>query len=1221
MMNRPHAANFRPFVFKDAVELLNGKSSQIIDVSDLVSTAAILTAGVAGAPGAFSLLGPKNALVKACEQLQGRIPSEVSGSSGIDKTRLLVAAHSILVITSFFDAASLIQEHIPEAEVKLTGKEELQVAVRDKAGAKLHNLVDFLMSSEIPYPKPELVPGQLQDHLGAFYGDLSGSLTKYCKGLRFWDSLDDRTRGEVEHYFEEDLPGLALVGYQDSLRKLASQVHEFEIWLNQLVAQGIVASVRDQGAVSSEKLDVLLAGQRQASQQFHDLQSFLRRVAPEPQVLSASTPDLLRKIYAENQLSLVPSDVSRLNGASGAYIPSLSELYIEPPFKLATGRSQANVSKEEWWTTVEPRNCIDDFFSAYLTTSPAAFTSPLLVLGHPGSGKSSLTRVLAARLPETRYVPIRVELRRVTPSRGLEVQIEEYLSTLLGRTTTWSEFRQATDLTPVIFLDGLDELIQASEERQADYLERVELFQQRELAYGGIYVIVTSRTVVADQTRIPPNTIVLKIDDFGAPEISAFVETWNHLNRKYFEEAGIRELPNELPREVVQLAGQPLLLLLLALLDADSNVLQSDVNTRTKASTYRQILTTFIGREVLKHRPKMANNEADLAIQSELLKLSYVALGMFNRGAQMVSARQVTEDLTALAANAADVDHMDSVHKLLGRFFFVHQAQSNSPEGLQNAYEFLHSTFGEYLVAHLAHEVLTEVHNDARRISQARFASVRDADQWASILFAFQPLSQRLQVLEFFAELSMESPCSGDMSELLITLATERLEARGDHMSLQRLYRPSDLTHSAMLATYTCNLILMACCFRWDDKAKLVGRRTIVPTVRGWDSLVYFWKSQLESSAWAQLCQVLWARSSASLPLTAGSSQDVEIGLAFLAPARTSIYHLTPISRIEGTSAESLQMVLTETSTAEQSRQLLSGDTSYGPPGLVSANLRIHFLLFGNVRVVFDVDDLLAQLQNPSLKVVPTDLVDPALTLLIEEPRCLPWLTRHLRSIFASPLIDQLRVPTLKQLIEVVFLNPPEDLGLLALIIDVLVDAGIGHGTYRLIDMAVPSRNRAEFLKAHPGFALRFAVALARGGLHWEPDNSNWSQLVTHTPLIGLYDEDVAAPLLAVTLARNHNLHNWGTSRGITEASELPGTVLRQMPIDDALFLIRCGSRDPKDGVDKVRRFSGAWVDAHRGVREKRIENLVEAIRRLSQHLPISLQTAIDTLTRTPAAD
>lgn len=101
MTNRPHAANARPFVYKDAVELLEGKSTSLSGVGDRLATATILTAGVAGLPGAFTLLGPKNELVKMGERLQSRIPREVSGSRGIDRTLLLAAAHSVLVITSF----------------------------------------------------------------------------------------------------------------------------------------------------------------------------------------------------------------------------------------------------------------------------------------------------------------------------------------------------------------------------------------------------------------------------------------------------------------------------------------------------------------------------------------------------------------------------------------------------------------------------------------------------------------------------------------------------------------------------------------------------------------------------------------------------------------------------------------------------------------------------------------------------------------------------------------------------------------------------------------------------------------------------------------------------------------------------------------------------------------------------------------------------------------
>ncbi|NVM96168.1 AAA family ATPase, partial [Arthrobacter wenxiniae] len=973
MTNRPHAANSRPFVFSDAVELLNGKSNSAINISDRVATAAILTAGVAGAPGAFSLLAPKNALVEFGKQLQERIPNEISGSHGIGRTQRIVAAHSILVITSFFDAAALIQTQVPGAKFKLTGKEELQVAVRDKAGAKLGNLVEYLLNTEIPYPKPELAFGEIDNQLVIFYEQVAASLSLYCKGLRFWDDLDDRERRSVEYYIEQAAPKTALVLYKEGLRKLANEVHEFEIWLNEFTTRGIQVSFQTQGEATLGKLDAVIAAQHEASQQFEEFRRYLQRVAPETKDTTEGAYDLIRMIESVNQIALTPPDVARMRGDSGASIPRLSELYIEPPFKVVTGRSQINVSREDWWTTIDPRHDIDDFFGAYLTTSPTAFTSPLLVLGHPGSGKSSLTRVLADRLSNTSFVAIRVELRRVTPSQAIEVQIEEGLHSLLGRATTWKDFRQATHLTPVVFLDGLDELIQASDEKQTDYLEQVQLFQQRELSSGGVYVIVTSRTVVADQTRIPPDSIVLKIDDFGDSEISSFVDKWNTLNREYFDKSGVRPLPAKLPVEVAQLAGQPLLLLLLALLDSDSNALQSDLSTRTKASTYRQILVTFIRRELLKHQPKMDDDEVANEIQSELLRLSYIALGMFNRGVQMVSARQVSVDLAALS-NQSDVGNAgDSVQKVLGRFFFVHQAQSKSPDGLQTAYEFLHSTFGEYLVAHLAYEVVKEVQHEAERMAHARFSVASNVDQWASTLFAFQALSQRTQILEFFAELAAESAVQMDISLLLVGLAISRLNAGGDDMAMQVPYHPIEATISSRLSTYTCNLILLACCMTRKNEGDSDGMRNFVSIRQQWDTLVYFWQSQMEPSAWAQLNQVLWARSCAPLPPELQVDHALEIGLEFLTPASGSNNHLTHVSQCRIVSPDSLRIILADTLAEDEARRLVTGDIVFGAKSVVGENLRVHFVVFQDIHFVFDTEDLLAELQNPRRKTVPTE--------------------------------------------------------------------------------------------------------------------------------------------------------------------------------------------------------------------------------------------------------
>lgn len=1214
LLNRPHAANHRPFVFSDAVELLEGKTSPAVEIGDRIATATLLTAGVVGYPGAFSLLGPKNAVVKLCEQLQAKIPSEVSESRGVDRTNLLIAAHSIIVITSFFDAASLIQGQIAEAEVELTGKEELQMTKRDKSGIRMGGLVDFLVSTEIPFPKPELARGELQAHLSEFYVNLAASLSRFCQGLVFWDDLDDRKRRIVSDYLELEVPKLALRSYQNSLRKLATEVREFEIWLNLLAVQGLRSSIREQGEEASEKLGRVLLAQRSAAEKFDELQRFLRHLATDLQTPSVGKFDLVGKINSVTQLSLIPPDVARLKGESGASIPALSELYIEPPFKVISSDSQTHVSKEAWWASIDARHDLDDFFSSYLTATPAAFTKPLLVLGHPGSGKSSLTRVLAAGISGTSFVPVRVELRRVTPSQGIEVQIEEGLSTLLGRTTTWAEFRRSTSLTPVIFLDGLDELIQASDEKQADYLEQVQSFQQRELSSGGAFVIVTSRTVVADQARIPPDSLVLKIDDFGMPEISAFIRTWNASNDAYFCRVGLRPLPEELPREVAQLAGQPLLLLLLALLDAENNSLQSDAATRTRASTYRQILSTFIGREVLKHQPRMDDHEAEGVVERELLMLSYIALGMFNRGVQMMSTKQVAEDLAALASDSGRTTQIDTVQKLLGRFFFVHQAQSKAIDGSQSAYEFLHSTFGEYLVAHLAYEILSEVRDEAERMMSSRFTQGRNADQWASLLFSFEPLSQRTQILEFFSELAAEPAENSNMSELLVSLAVARVKAGGDDLSSQEQYRPADRTRAAKLATYTCNLLLLACCMPPLPRPDGGMVRAIVRTARDWDRLVFLWKSQLEESAWEQLSQVLWARSSALL--SARNDEDVEVGLDFLAPATSSRYHPQPVPAPAETLSESLQAIREESPLAKTSLELITASTDVGFRGIVAPSVKQYFLAGEEGRFYFDIEDLLYQFENPGAGGLSKDLAEAALLYMIDSSICHAWLRKHLRLIVSSAIIDDFQKSTIEQLVELTISAPPDDRHTFFSVVNVLVDAQMGTSLHRLVDAAIGGVNNHDaYFAARPAFALRLGAALHRGDYHrWYTPLSDWRQLISRVSLTQLHDEDPAAPLVAVSLARRISFDMWVTSKGIVEASSLPVPTLRRMPVEDAFFLVKCGERDPMEGLRKVQSFSRAWADANSDGWSNRNNQLAVKLRSIPGRPSISLQAAIDTL-------
>src|SRR5262249_38965173 len=141
-------------------------------------------------------------------------------------------------------------------------------------------------------------------------------------------------------------------------------------------------------------------------------------------------------------------------------------------------------SDEGWWVEAERRADLAAFLATYLTGVPATEV-PLLILGQPGSGKSALTRVLAARLPASDFIPMRVALRDVPADAGIQDQIEYAIRSATGEAVPWPDLvRDAGDALPVVLLDGFDELLQATGVNRSDYLRKVAAFQHREAVQG-----------------------------------------------------------------------------------------------------------------------------------------------------------------------------------------------------------------------------------------------------------------------------------------------------------------------------------------------------------------------------------------------------------------------------------------------------------------------------------------------------------------------------------------------------------------------------------------------------------------------------------------------------------------------------------------------------------------------------------------------------------------
>jgi hypothetical protein len=492
--------------------------------------------------------------------------------------------------------------------------------------------------------------------------------------------------------------------------------------------------------------------------------------------------------------------------------------------------------------------------------------APLVVLGEPGSGKSKLAEVLAARLPDHDFLPVLVELRDVAAESMILEQIEQAIYQRPGERVSWHDLLEAADdALPVVLLDGFDELIQATAVNRYDYLEQVREFQRRQAQAGHpVAVIVTSRTVVADQVRFPPGTVVLQLQPFTDEQVARWLEVWNRTNAAVLAARGLRTLPAETVLAHRELAQQPLLLLLTAIFDAGSNGLQRSASQIGRAELYERLLTDFAYREISKtarNRALSASRQRQLATR-EVQRLAVVALAMFTRGQQAITEADLNQDLPILfpedRQDAGPDEDLTPSQRATGRFFFIHKSEARQHDHRVRSYEFLHATFGEFLVARLAAAALRDLARYREVLLHGTTAAGELDDGFLYAALSFSCLASRSPIIGFLAELLAQLPAEEQVRcrDMLGELITGSLFPHPSR-SFQR-YQPVRHPISRRLAAYSANLVLMLVLLAGEvPVSEFCGTED---TARTWAQYGYLWRSAFTSADWRSLLDTLRAR-------------------------------------------------------------------------------------------------------------------------------------------------------------------------------------------------------------------------------------------------------------------------------------------------------------------------------------------------------------------------
>ncbi|NKZ08201.1 NACHT domain-containing protein [Actinomadura latina] len=816
----------RPLSYAEAVRMLGESESRLINLLDWL-------AGLGLAGGGLDVLGAREEAVRLGHALTRDLGDRLRGLNRLTRTERLRAAHTVIVLAAYFEE---LADAVPEARLhRLNAGEQLSLSGDHDGGTGRRAVAQALTRVELPTPGPSHTQESIRRELLAYYGRLGGSLLEFVSGVPQWARIGEDVQADTVRELSHLMPGRALDRYEEMLRRLAVDCPEFGIWIEHWERR----SARTELMGGMATLERLLA-------------SMTGRVGAQPTALSrAYQASLHRPITAGGD---VPS---------GLTIPTLEQGYIDHRLRATVMEATARPSQDSWWTDLPVYAEPSRFFAACLT-SPEAVSAPLLVLGQPGSGKSVLTRVLAARLPADDFLPILVELRQAPVESDLQTRIEDAVRQTTGERTSWPRLVEAAaGALPVVILDGFDELLQATGVTQTDFLMKVTAFQEREADQGRpVAVIVTSRTAVVDRARIPHGSVVARLEPFDDEQIRAWLANWRDLNESALRRRGLRPLPDEVALAHRELAEQPLLLLMLALYDADGNALHHRSASFDRTSLYERLLREFAGRQIRKLAPDLDDTAYERAVEEELLRLSIVGFAMFNRRAQWVSDIDLDADLLALLdperarpGNTGLQAPLSAAQIVVGRFFFVHETQVTRDGQVLHTYEFLHATFGEFLIARLVANILIGMAVQAATAAYSPLAAQINDDLLHALL-SFAGLTARSPVIGFLDDLlaQLEPGTRNELTELLLELHRRSLHDRPG--SAYDQYRPRPLSVPARHAAWSMNLVVLAVLVAGEIRGYELFPGSD-DTAYAWRAQATLWRSQLHGEEWAGFFQFI----------------------------------------------------------------------------------------------------------------------------------------------------------------------------------------------------------------------------------------------------------------------------------------------------------------------------------------------------------------------------
>jgi predicted kinase len=838
----------RQLSYEDAVKILSGADSRMVAVAGRLAgvAAGVATTASGGTVDFFAL---RDEAVRWGHAAASELAQRASGLRRLDRTDRLLAAHAVLVVTAFFDAVGevvdgKVDRALDSADISETARIGF-LAGSTSTSARMGRLHD-LIAANLPMPEPHRPLEEVCADLHRLYTSAARDVLDFLRGLAGFEPVVDAVAAG----------GIADIGlrrYLEAYRATATSVPEFAVWASMVESHATRTVIGEKSQEIRTELGELLGDHRLLVQRLTSFSAV------------GTADEVARGLVRRHEESLLRPILVAAQAPAHVVLPSLVDAYVYPGGQVRVAGPSDLPGTERWWAGAADLDDVHTFLVAHLV-GPSAVRGPLVILGQPGSGKSVLTRVLAASLGHRDLLPVRVELRTVAADTSIQTQVETALYKALGEQITWPQLvRRFPDCLPVLMLDGFDELLQATGVNRADYLELVQEFQRREAELGRpVAVIVTSRTVVAHRARFPQGSVVVRLKPFNDDQVRDWLSVWNAVNADGLSIRSLRTLTADVALRHGELARQPLLLLLLALYDAGSNALQRNRGEIDEVDLYERLFTDFIRREINKNGRASSDEEDAVEAQREWRRLSSVAIAMLNRGTEVLTEAQLDADVPPLlgpdgllsTSSELGSQPLTPGQLLVGRFFFIHESvAARDTSGPTRSFEFLHATFGEYLAARLIVEGLVDLAEE--RVHQRRRQGRLDG----GFLYAttsFVTIARRAPLFDFCRGLI--SRLSPETKTRCGDLLLELLDGAGYPHPTWSLaeYEPRRKSMAARQAAYSANLICLIVLLLDGpvEASLLVGE----PALNNWQQLALLLFGQLDPEDRQRVWQVLRVR-------------------------------------------------------------------------------------------------------------------------------------------------------------------------------------------------------------------------------------------------------------------------------------------------------------------------------------------------------------------------